>query len=115
MPRTALALMVGGAWLCLVPAAHAGTVQALRGCVHRATAQLPRCIKLHGKENTGPCRTGILMEVTECASKLDAEQLHRKDAVRRKILFEACVQMHNEGTGQTAQQECDLAFPPVPK
>lgn len=113
MRRIALALFVGAASICAP--AQAGSVQALRGCVHKATAQLPRCIKLHGKENADPCRTGIFMEVTECAKKFDSENLHRKDAVRRKVLFQACVQMHNPGTGQTAQQECDLAFPPIPK
>lgn len=110
--RTVFVLLLGVAWMTSAPA-YAGTVQKLRGCVQQKTAQLATCIRLHGKANADPCRTGIMMEVSECAEKFDAEMLFKKDAVRRKILFDACVKLHNKGTGQTAQQECDLAFPPI--
>lgn len=109
-----LAVAAALLWLSAGPAA-ATTVQALRACVQKATAQLPSCIRQHGKMNADPCRTGIMMEVFVCAEKLDPQKRHTRDPVRRKILYQACLKMHNPGTGQTAQQECDVSFPPLPK
>lgn len=114
MDRRGLVLLAAGVWMVCAPA-YAGTVQQLRGCVGKARAQLPGCIRDQGKENADPCKTGIMMEVFGCVEKFDARKLHLKDTVRRKILYDTCLQMHNEGTGQTAQEECDMTFPPIGK
>jgi hypothetical protein len=97
-------------------AASAGSVQVLKACVHQKLASVPKCIRTNGRGNADPCRTGVAMELqVECVEKLDPEKRYTKDPVRRQVLFDACVKLYNPGTSQSAQHECGLSYPPIPK
>ena len=114
--RRMLIVLAMGALLAPSQVFAAASVQAVKACVAKKLAQVPGCIRQHGKGNADPCRTGVYMEMSvECMQNLDPEKLYEKEPARRQIFFDACIKLYNPNTGQTAEQECNQSHPPVGK